>query len=29
MTGIKQETGEDKLGKAIAGMMRKDFQIQP
>lgn len=29
MTGLKKETGEDKLGKAIAGMMRKDFRIQP
>lgn len=28
MTGLKKETGEDKLGKAIAGMMRKDFRIQ-
>ncbi len=29
MTGLKKETGEDKLGKAIAGMMRKDFRMQP
>lgn len=29
MTGLKQETGEDKLGRAIAGMMRKDFRLQP
>ena len=29
MTGLKKETGEDKLGKAIAGMMRQDFRIQP
>ncbi|MBL7851483.1 MAG: ABC transporter ATP-binding protein [Cyclobacteriaceae bacterium] len=29
MVGLKKETGEDKLGRAIAGMMRKDFRLQP
>ena len=29
MSGLKQETGEDKLGKAIAGMMRNDFRVKP
>jgi Cu-processing system ATP-binding protein len=29
MSDLKKETGEDKLGRAIAGMMRNDFRIQP